>query len=228
MKIIITIFILAISIFSQTIESKEMNKKSDSSSPSLQLKIEILEKYFCEIPPTLNLRLIYKNLSKKNILLDKFSLLSRKEVTVVDKNGKEYKNSSQPDNLIYYFSDGKKVENNPKSFINKNFAVLAPGESYEIDNVYQLLPFQISGGKYTVKNTYLFSSVLAMKKSMPEGWESLGTLWSEDVMAEPLEFIFEKENKNPNGKCKEIKFESISGCHVLLSGEKKCETLFNK
>lgn len=145
MRVLLILLITTIPIFSQVTVNKkiiETNKSLNNEPLSLQARMEIIEESFCDKTlPILNLRLIYNNTGEGNILLYKNMLTTQSKLKEIGGEGKEFKYPPLVGTLMYRLPDKQKSKNKPKIEIKQYFIILAPGESYEIDNFYESLPY---------------------------------------------------------------------------------------
>jgi hypothetical protein len=210
MKLIPTILLLAISCLS-TVHAQVTTGTGVRSGPAitadskgpLQLSASVIEKkHHCSDFVGFKVRLTFKNVGKRPIILDKRSLVARLTVSrdLEAAAAKRYEVERRYDS----FGLGDYFDVDPSDM--SNFIILKPGEDYSLDT--GVGSFWVADGAPPLKGYlnagthYLELKVVTWTyftgpAPLSRKWADKGLLWIEGLSSPPIPFTVEVDHQSP-------------------------------
>lgn len=207
MKRLVCILFLTVSSWTAVAQSSQLGQNNNAPEPEAKLELStrvIEQRYTVESGSKLErmmLELIYTNVGKRPILLDKKSSLIH--TRLVSRNLKDAAAKKYVHAVYSHFISmqdfrvaGFRYEDPPRS----EFVKLQPGESYRLNQEVHFSLFDgtketkddLRPGKYLlqvrVATWYYFADIEKYSKA----WQDDGYLWSRDITSTPMPFTIEK------------------------------------
>lgn len=216
--------------------------RSEPADPQLQLETEIIKQTYCDGPDSdlitmrLLLRLLFRNLGSKSIILERGSKqvpLIRISKTLAEAiAGKPEKTV---DNYIITANEHDRVPSNTQPL--DGFVVLKSGDTYKtiadvsiaVPRLAQVAAGVDPGSHYLQVTVWTWEQSQAKAEVMRRKWHEKGILWSETLLSIPMAFAVQAQPKPEDCRCENSKInrkEALAIVNKQMTSSKKELSLF--
>ncbi len=212
MRTFLIILFLTFSAFPTIRQGKVYNESRlilpiSVTDKTIQAEFEILDKIYCKPSALyLSLRLKYKNISNKSIIFYKYSSLPVSDrMFRIESDGNNKLISEGTYTLFTSVTEFPQYKGKIENIDEDYFVVLAPGESYEINDLKYVVQPLFKKGEYLLEKTFItFPFTMNEYKKLQEHWKKWGIIWAGNVVTSPLKFTIEPINVENIDSCKNL------------------------